>query len=126
MWKLPAVIFLILRMSTGMEIVPDDDKINELEESRGIYRLEKNQDRRHFQQNEGMEEFRIFCHKGRDPDLTGFWSSAEMRLRIDGDDYHVYVAENLSAVQEMHKTHQVNIFSCVILPFGGKFERVVL
>ena len=39
--------------------------------------------------------------------LAGFWSATEMRLNIGSEHYNVYIANNVSMVQKMHKDHQV-------------------
>ena len=45
--------------------------------------------------------------------LAGFWSATEMRLNIGSEYYNVYIANNVSMVQKMHKDHQVNRLNCL-------------
>ena len=43
--------------------------------------------------------------------MAGFWSATEMRLNIGSEHYNVYIANNVSMVQKMHKDHQVKRLS---------------
>jgi len=66
--------------------------------------------------------------KGQFLSLAGFWSATEMRLNIGSEYYNVYIANNVSMVQKMHKDHQATWFYSS-LPWKAKtlkfspFER---
>ena len=75
-------------------------------ESRGIYRLENENEIKHFGSTTFVE-LKIFCHHGQLSSLGAFWSATEMRLNIGNEDYNVYIADNSSMVQKMHQDHQV-------------------
>jgi len=81
-----------------------------------------------------FEELKIFCFEGKAAEsfwpnlinsdnlmwledllsqllsIGSFWSSAEMKLNIKNDNYNVYVANNVSMVQKMHKDHTTTWF----------------
>ena len=108
--------------------------IIEEDESRGLYRLENKNEIKRFD-GVDYEELKIFCHHGKLVQidsrymkfkcvrsfvyqvnflilgqflsLAGFWSATEMRLNIGSEYYNVYIANNVSMVQKMHKDHQV-------------------
>ena len=43
-----------------------------------------------------------------------FWSAAEMKLRIDSDEYHIYMGKNVSMVQKQHDDSQSQWFYQVL------------
>ena len=75
-------------------------------ENDGVYVLRQRKDERVIPPSE-YQELRIFCHLGNGPEVLGFWSASEMRLKTDTDDFNIYVARNVSGVQEAHRSHQV-------------------
>jgi len=91
-------------------------------EKDGIYVLTGRKDQRTIKASD-YEELRIFCHLGQGPELVGFWSAAEMRLKIDGDNYNVYMADNVSMVQAMHQEHASTWFYSS-LPWKSKTMRL--
>ena len=114
----------------GLEVVADGDNVagspveDWAAENDGIYVMRGRRDDRHISASE-FQELRIFCHMGAGPSLLDFWSAAEMRLRTDGgDDFDVYVAENVSAVQEMHRRHQSTWFHSPTVPWKAKTVRL--
>jgi len=102
------------------------DMIKE-DEGRGIYRLEHKNEIKQFPKVD-YEELKIFCHHGQVLSLGAFWSATEMRLNIANDNYNVYMANNISMVQKMHRDHQATWFYSS-LPWKAKtlkfspFER---
>ncbi len=52
------------------------------------------------------EELNIFCYNGSRPKLYLFWASAEFKLTIFGDDFHVFAGENVSVVKQQHEKHE--------------------
>jgi len=101
--------------------------IIEEDEYKGIYRLENKNEIKRFD-GVDYEELKIFCHHGQFLSLAGFWSATEMRLNIGSEYYNVYIANNVSMVQKMHKDHQATWFYSS-LPWKAKtlkfspFER---
>ena len=49
-----------------------------------------------------------FSIAGSDPSIVNFWSSVDLRLKMENDDYFVYLASNVTAVQEMHNEQTVS------------------
>ena len=91
-----------------LEFSEDEIKaIIEEDEHKGIYRLENKNEIKRFDSVD-YEELKIFCHHGQFLSLAGFWSAATaMRLDMESEYYNVYIANNVSMVQKMHKDHQV-------------------
>ena len=52
-----------------------------------------------------------------------FWTSVELRLKIDSEDYHLYIGNNVSTVQKMHEDHMSSWFYHV-LPWKTQIIRV--
>ena len=55
--------------------------------------------------------------------MAGFWSAAEMRLKISGDEYNVYMGENVTSVQDLHRDHKSTWFYSS-LPWKSKTMRL--
>ena len=120
----------VFQATYGLEVVADGDNVGGspvedwAAENDGIYVMRGRRDDRHISASD-FQELRIFCHMGAGPSLLDFWSAAEMRLRTDGgDDFDVYVAENVSAVQEMHRSHQSTWFHSPTVPWKAKTVRL--
>lgn len=69
------------------------------------------------------EELQIFCHNGSQPTLASFWSSVTMKLKIDSDDYHIYLAPNVSMVQLAHKDFKASWFYST-MPWKSKDMKI--
>lgn len=52
------------QQSLGMEVISEDQRLAEIEETRGIHRLKDRHDHRHIAACD-YEELRIFCHQGQ-------------------------------------------------------------
>lgn len=50
---------------------------------------------------DNYERLSSFCYKGLKPSLPHFWSSASLKLELDGTDYQVYIGSNLTAVARL-------------------------
>jgi len=128
--RLALETFLVMSLGVAgiqMQLPPDsDDNAAAIAtfgaEKDGVYIMKERKEHRTIKASD-YEELRIFCHLGRGPELVGFWSAAEMRLKIDGEDYNVYMAENVSMVQELHKEHASTWFYSS-LPWKSKTMRL--
>ena len=80
------------------------------DESRGIYRLENKNEMKQFSRIM-FEELKIFCHPGQAWSTLTFWILTDMIvLKIESDDYNVYMAKNSSSVQKLYHDHQTTWF----------------
>jgi hypothetical protein len=68
-------------------------------------------------------ELNIFCYNGTQISVLNFWTSIEMRLKIDSDDYHLYMGRNVSMVKQMHEDHMSSWFYHV-LPWKSQVIRI--
>jgi len=112
----------LVQLSVGSEAVSEAESTALSGEKDGVYIMRERRDHRIIRASD-FEELRIFCHLGQGPELVGFWSAAEMRLKIDGDSYNVYMAENVSMVQTMHREHSSTWFYSS-LPWKSKTMRL--
>jgi len=124
------IAYSVEHMNTAQCLEFSEDEIKaiiEEDEHKGIYRLENKNEIKRFDSVD-YEELKIFCHHGQFLSLAGFWSATEMRLNIGSEHYNVYIANNVSMVQKMHKDHQATWFYSS-LPWKAKtlkfspFER---
>merc|ERR1712018_294512 len=60
------------------------------------------------------EELNIFCYNGTALSVLNFWSAAEMKLKIDSDEYHIYMGKNVSMVIKQHDDAQSQWFYQVL------------
>ena len=56
----------------------------------------------------------IFSVTGTKISVLHFWTSIEMRLKIESDDYHLYMGRNTSMVKKMHDDHMSSWFYHVL------------
>jgi len=68
-------------------------------------------------------ELNIFCYNGTKISVLHFWTSIEMRLKIESDDYHLYMGRNTSMVKTMHDDHMSSWFYHV-LPWKSQVIRI--
>ncbi len=91
------------------EIVADDDDGGDdeafLGAMDGVHLLEKKDESVRFPEAQ-YEELKVLCYKGYPADILAFWSSAALRLQIDGDDFEVFVGRNVSSVNRMYEAHR--------------------
>ena len=71
-----------------------------------------------------MIKFCSLFFSGVPQSVTRFWGASELRLKIENDDYHVYMAPNVTAVKQLHDDHQVclhlKMFARAFLDFHNK------
>ena len=66
---------------------------------------------------------KMFIFSGTKVSVLNFWTSIEMRLRIESDDYHLYLGRNISMVQKLHDDHMSSWFYQV-LPWKSQVIRI--
>lgn len=109
-------LYFFIVAASGFEIV--DAVSSNVENRNGIYVFKSKGDL--AQVPEVLyEELNIFCYNGSAPSLANFWGSAEMRLKIQSEDYHVYMGDNVTMVQKMHADHKASWFYST-LPWKSK------
>ena len=60
------------------------------------------------------EELYIYCHNGTDLSVFNFWTTVELRLKIESDNYHLYMERNVSMVKKMYDDHMSSWFYHVL------------
>ena len=60
------------------------------------------------------EELYIYCHNGTDLSVFNFWTTVELRLKIESDNYHLYMERNVSMVKKMYEDHMSSWFYHVL------------
>jgi len=50
-----------------------------------------------------IEELKLFCYDGIEPNVFKFWSSAAFKLELDSQEYKVYLGPNVTTVTQLHE-----------------------
>jgi len=99
MWTI-AVILIVTRFCLGLP-VNSSSVIESGIRFSGVHYLEERGDFAVVEKAQ-YEDLNYFCHRGNEPSLVKFWSSASFKLDITSQDYQVYIGPNVTVVSYLH------------------------
>jgi len=90
----------------------------------GVYELTKKGDYVSIGETESLfDEIKTFCYIKRNLSVSAFWASAQLRLYIETTDYQVYLAPNVSTINQMVQASETAWFYSQ-LPWRSKVFKI--